>query len=525
MKKLIALGLMAALIVPSTQARPPRPARVLDRDVLEDKIRGGWAGQMIGVSYGAPTEFRSLGRIIDDNIGRYRDWTPDRIANTIDQDDLYVEMTFAEVIERYGLDATTRQYGEMFRTSRYPLWHGNAAARRLLNHGVPAPMSGNPRFNPHAGDIDFQIESDFIGLMAPGLPADANRIAGRVGRVMAWGDGLYGGMFIAGMYSAAFFEKDPRRVVEAGLRSIPVESGYAEIVRDVLRWSGEHPDDWRATWRLIEDKWNSEPPCPDQAGTKANIDARLNGAYVVLGLLYGHGDMDRTLEISTRAGQDSDCNPSSAAGILGVMLGYAAIPEKWRAGIPTIADQKFAFTNHSFNTIVASSTARALELAHRAGGTVTAKQVTVPWQEAAPPPLEQWSFGPVRAVMPYTASNWTFSPDFHERSTNGAAGQEAVGAGHAVLRFTGSGIAILALTGESGGRAEVFLDGKRARPINAWVPRDTYDPDVWHVSGLPDGPHVIEIRVLASHDPRSSGNRLRIQRAVAYGPGKRVPPR
>ena len=25
--------------------------------VLENKVRGGWAGQMIGVSFGAPTEF------------------------------------------------------------------------------------------------------------------------------------------------------------------------------------------------------------------------------------------------------------------------------------------------------------------------------------------------------------------------------------------------------------------------------------------------------------------------------------
>ncbi len=25
---------------------------------LKDRIKGGWAGQMIGVSYGAPTEFR-----------------------------------------------------------------------------------------------------------------------------------------------------------------------------------------------------------------------------------------------------------------------------------------------------------------------------------------------------------------------------------------------------------------------------------------------------------------------------------
>jgi hypothetical protein len=521
--RLLALGLIAAFFTPLAQAQPMRPPRVISRDVLEDKIRGGWAGQIIGVSYGAPTEFRAQGRIIDENIGHYLDWTPDRVNGAVGQDDLYVEMTFAEVIERHGLDATTEQYGEMFRTSRYPLWHGNAAARRLLNLGVPAPLSGDPLYNAHSGDIDFQIESDFIGLMTPGLPIDANRIAGRAGRVMAWGDGLYGGMFIAGMYSAAFFETDPRRVVEAGLRSIPRESGYAEIIGDVLRWSSEHPDDWRATWQLIEDKWNSDPPCPDQAGSKANIDARLNGAYVVLGLLYGHADMNRTLEISTRAGQDSDCNPSSAAGILGVMLGYNAIPEQWRAGMPAIANRNFAFTTHSFNTIVAFSTERALELIRRAGGSAMDGQVTIPWQEPAPPPVEQWAIGPVREVFPYASPNWAYSSEFHER-TDGDAGQEADGAGRATLHFTGSSVYILALTSESGGRAEVVLDGEPAGLINAWAPRDTFDPDVWHVSGLPDGPHVVEIRVLASADPRSNGARLRIMRAVAYGPGLRTAP-
>ncbi len=53
-----------------------------------------------------------------------------------------------------------------------------------------------------------------------------------------------------------------------------------------------------------------------------NIDAKLNAAYVVMGLLYGNGDFTRTLEISTRAGQDSDCNPSTAGGVLATMIGY-----------------------------------------------------------------------------------------------------------------------------------------------------------------------------------------------------------
>ena len=164
------------------------------------------------------------------------------IANTIDQDDLYVEMTFAEVMDRVGLDATTEQYGEMFRDSKYRLWHANAGARRNLNRGIKAPMSGHPDFNIHANDIDFQIESDFIGLMTPGLPQASNHYADRVGRVMNYGDGLYGGMLFGAMYAAAYFETDPHRVVEQGLLAIPADSGYARLVRDVLAWHAQNPD-------------------------------------------------------------------------------------------------------------------------------------------------------------------------------------------------------------------------------------------------------------------------------------------
>jgi hypothetical protein len=306
-------------------------SRHLARNVLEDKIRGGWAGQMIGVAYGAPTEFHWNGRIGEGEIA----WSPERVENAIHQDDLYVEMTFVEVMDRLGLDATTGQYGEALRDSKYRLWHANAAARRNLSRGIEAPRSGQPAFNIHANDIDFQIESDFIGLMCPGLPRESNRFAERVGRVMNYGDGLYGGLFFGAMYAAAFFENDPHRIVEQGLAAIPAGSGYARAVSDVLRWHAEDPGDWRKTWHLLEARWDKDDPCPEGALTPFNIDARLNGAYVALALLYGDGDFARTLEIATRSGQDSDCNPSSAGGILGVRLGYDRIPEVWSRAFRT----------------------------------------------------------------------------------------------------------------------------------------------------------------------------------------------
>ncbi len=128
---------------------------ILQRDILLDKIRGGWAGQMIGVAYGAPTEFRSNARILDWEL----EWKTGMLENTLHQDDLYVEMTFAKVMDDIGLQATTEQYGEAFKDSQYQLWHANAGARRALNQGIKAPMSGHPKYNFHANDIDFQIEA------------------------------------------------------------------------------------------------------------------------------------------------------------------------------------------------------------------------------------------------------------------------------------------------------------------------------------------------------------------------------
>ena len=52
---------------------------------------------------------------------------------------------------------------------------------------------------------------------------------------MNYGDGIYGGMFVSGMYAAAFFESDPRKVVEAGLAAIPARSPYGAAHRRCAR--------------------------------------------------------------------------------------------------------------------------------------------------------------------------------------------------------------------------------------------------------------------------------------------------
>jgi len=502
----------------SLVAEPSADVRTISRADFENRVRGGWAGQMIGVSFGAPTEFKSNGRIIE---GDLPPWGPERIENAIDQDDLYVEMTFAAVMDRAGLDATGEQYGEAFRTSKYRLWHANAGARRLLAQGLEPPQSGDPKHNAHANDIDFQIESDFIGLMTPGLPREAGKYCARVGRVMNAGDGLYGGYFVTGMYAAAFFERDPRRVVEAGLAMLPPESRYAQVIRDVLAWSREHPDDWKATWQLIEQKWDKDDPCPDGALEPFNIDASLNGAYIALGLVYGAGDFARTLDVATRAGQDSDCNPSNAAGILGVMIGYEAIPEAWKSGIPAIADRKFSYTDYSFETIVASTIKRAEAVVRSAGGQVTADRLSIPTQEPLPPRLEQVAFGIPERRIPATdgawqwGDNWLVPPagmDGHPRTERVATAPGA----EATLTFSGTAVVLLGELAGDGGKASVFLDDQPAGEFDAYIPPDTNDNALWHVFGLQPGTHTVRIVKLADRNPASRGNLVSISGAVVY---------
>jgi hypothetical protein len=492
------------------------PSRSIARAALEDRIRGGWAGKMIGVSYGAPTEFQSNGRINEGEIT----WSPERVSNALQQDDLYVGMTMAETMDRLGFGATVEQYGEAFKASQYELWHANAGARRLLNLGVRAPLSGHPRYNVHANDIDFQIEADFIGLMSPGLPRESNKYCERVGRVMNHGDGLYGGMFVSGMYTAAFFTSDVRAVVAQGLACLPAASAYAAVIRDVLQWSAQYPDDWKKVWQLVEDKWDREDTCPDGALRPFNIDAKINGAYIALGLLFGRGDFGRTLEIAARSGQDSDCNPSTAGGILGVVLGYSGIPEAWKSGIPAVSSSRFDYTHSSLDDICRSTLARALKLVRMAGGSVSDAEIRVPVQAPKAARLEQWDMGVPDRRIDLDDPAWRFSGfsravgiepwDKAERMRADRVGAEAV------LTFTGAAVAVIGDMTADGGRADVFLDGRRVQAIDAYVAERTHDNDLWHGYGLGQRQHVLRIVKRADADPRSVGKAVSILGAVVY---------
>jgi len=411
-----ALGVVAPLAVAQEFRRLPVSE-------YRDRMAAGWIGQMAGVGWGAPTEFKYTGAIIPQDM--VPPWKPGMI-NQFNQDDIYVEMTFLRTLEEHGLDCSIRQAGIDFANSGYRLWHANKAGRDNLRRGIAPPDSGHPQFNTHADDIDYQIEADFSGLIAPGLPDAVIGMGEKFGRLMNYGDGVYGGRFVGAMYAEAFFEDDPHKLVEAGLACVPAGSMFAECIRDTIGWWKANPDDWQETWRLIEAKYQDDRAhrrfsCSGPAAA-FNIDAKINAAYIVVGLLYGERTLENTIIISMRCGQDSDCNPSNAAGVLATTIGRSNLAPQYVSALQ--ADTFFSHTAYRFPTLIDVCEKLARQTVVKHGGriehTPQGDVFVIPVRRPEPGKPEQcWEPGPP------TGSRFTEAE--MERITAGAPNRRQTG--------------------------------------------------------------------------------------------------
>jgi len=501
--------------------------RTIKPEVLKDKIAGGWAGKMIGVTFGAPTEFRAQGKIYSDSIK----WKPSDIKGSMWQDDIYVQLTFLMSMDKYGLDAPSKKYQEMFAKAGYPLWHANMQARKNYYDSIFAPLSGSPQYNIHADDIDFQIEADYIGFMCPGMPQTASAIADKVGRIMNYGDGVYGGIFVAALYSEAYFESDIPKIIDAALLSIPSGSDYYKIVKDVIKLHQQYPSDWQASWKELEAKWGDVDICG--AGSTFNIDAKLNGAYIVMGLLYGEGDPMKTLEVTTRCGQDSDCNPSNALAVLGVIKGFSGLPENMQAGVKAISDSIFINTTYSFNSAVNSTYKYALDLIAKDSGKVTDKVIMVKIQLPVAPVLEV-AFPDIvfdKKISVFDENGWVFRGKWKSYEVTSGRDQQlrkqsqySENAGDELLiKFSGSGISLTGNWYKDGGKADIYLDGVLNRSIDTYYnfAKQQHTESIWHVLNLKPGDHEVRVVVKGEKRPESEGTRVYITSATIFKTAKK----
>ena len=202
-------------------------------DYLE-RVYAGWLAKIIGIRLGAAVEGWDYARI-QELFGELT-YYPAQYKNFAADDDSNGPLYFLRALEdKRGDTLTAQDVGEAL-LNYAPYEHGffwwggygvstEHTAYLNLRRGIKAPASGSIDVNgiATAEQIGGQIFIDTWGLVAPGNPALAAELAAKAASVTHDGNGVYGGVYVACAISAAFVERDVRRVMEIALSYIPVD--------------------------------------------------------------------------------------------------------------------------------------------------------------------------------------------------------------------------------------------------------------------------------------------------------------
>jgi hypothetical protein len=401
--KLSAISLLVLFLL---QASNLFPATLkMSRAVLEDKIKGGWLGKTMGVCIGGPTEWGATNAMYTDSIN----FAPS-MAGGYSQDDLYVQIPFIQAMDSKlnqpnGIFAATMQdYGDAFRITGFAIWAANEQSRGLLQSGYLPPFTGmwagsGHRNNSEGDAIDFQIESDWVGLMCPAMPQTAIALLDRAGHVIGYGDGLYGGYYLGACDALAFQYSDIHTIVKEAVKVLPVQSLYYRCIADIIRFHDANPDsNYAACWRHTNATWR--PQIRSDMRKDRGLAAMINGAWVTIGLLYGNGDILKSIEYACRCGDDSDCNPSNAGAIVGALIGYNAQPVAWKNSLAYWGDhyppRYYEGSQFTWTNLLTSSYNRAYKAIAAGGGAVGTDSLSIEVQSPpAPQYLEVYGSEPV----------------------------------------------------------------------------------------------------------------------------------
>lgn len=300
-----------------------------------EKVYAGWLGKIVGIRLGAAIEGWTYQRI-QSVFGELWDY-PASYKNFAADDDSNGPMFFVRALEDCrDLENFSAQDVAQALLNYAPYEHGffwwggygistEHTAYLNLRAGIPAPRSGSVEQNgaTMAEQIGGQIFIDPWGLVSPGNPELAASLAEKAASVTHGGNGVYGGIFVACCISLAFVEKRLRDVLEKALSYIPADCEYTRVVRAVMEFHDQHPDDWRACYQYIYENFGYDR-------YPGNCHIIPNAAVMVLAMLYGQEDFTKTLCICNMCGWDTDCNVGNVGCIMGVFCGLDGIDQdKW----------------------------------------------------------------------------------------------------------------------------------------------------------------------------------------------------
>lgn len=290
----------------------PAPYDVMSED-FEKKIFAGWMGQLIGGCLGTQIEGYTTDNIRR-RFGEVRDYL--RRPETYN-DDITYELAYLVGFEEKGYDITSQDVAMQWLDMIADGYSAEKIALENLRHGIMPPESGQ-QHNYFSDWIGAQMRTPIHGMLAPGNPELAARLAADDSVVSHSNNGMLGGIFNALLTSLSFTETDIRRVVEKAVRMIPHDSEYYTVVSFALD-ACRRFDTWEEAWSL----------CERQYQEYNWIHAYPNAAAEVIALWYGNMDFEETCHIIAMEGQDVDCTAAPILNALAIMIGLDAIDARW----------------------------------------------------------------------------------------------------------------------------------------------------------------------------------------------------
>jgi ADP-ribosylglycohydrolase len=319
-----------------------------------DKVYGAWLGRCAGCLLGQPVEgwrreritgllkdtgnypvkyyissvidkhLRSKYEVIDDRqvYGSSKVNWINNVTCMPEDDDTNYTILYLKTLETYGRDFSSEDVMTSW-LMNVPILHVCTAERVAYKNFVDLvmpPLSGS-FYNAYREWIGAQIRADFFGYINPGDPEKAAEYAWRDARISHIKNGIYGEMFCAAMIARGAVSSDIKDIIQSGLKEVPEQSRLSEGIGKVLEWHNEG-----ITWEAALDRVHQ---IYDEGSNHHWCHTVSNAMICAAALLWGEGDLEKTIGIALCAGFDTDCNAATTGSITGMAAGASKLPEKW----------------------------------------------------------------------------------------------------------------------------------------------------------------------------------------------------
>lgn len=311
-------------------------------DDFANRLKGAFIGRMAGCTLGAPVEFWSPEKMKEfaDRTGdifpnedywiesimptepRYMysvwdDYTRERMDGVPCDDDITYTILGLLILEDYGIDFTVKDVGDAWVKYLPMACTAEDIALKNLKKNIDAMEVANID-NPFVQWIGADIRSDPWGYVCPGNPALAAKYAYTDAYISHRRNGIFGEMYFSAVIALSFVCDSYKDALVKGLDYVPTNCRFAEDMRWALEVAPQ-----------IKNYEDASAAVAEYFGEMSGVHTNINASLVVFGLFIGDGDFSKTIGQVVAMSYDNDCTAATAGSIIGGIIGFDKIPEKW----------------------------------------------------------------------------------------------------------------------------------------------------------------------------------------------------